>query len=112
MSPAASARGFAKVSSSARKESEIMGNPGSKVSGDRFAERRAHAGVEFLAGFRRGEEVFGEFDFSGLEEGDDEGAAKAEVAHLVAFGNSLAGLISLDDAADIRGTDGEEEHFA
>ena len=53
------------------------------------------------------DEVVLELDAAGFEEGGDERSAETEVAFLVALGDGLAGLVSLDDGADVRGADGD-----
>ena len=53
------------------------------------------------------DEVVLELDAAGFEDRGDERSAETEVALLVALGDGLAGLVSLDDGADVRGADGD-----
>ena len=53
------------------------------------------------------DEVVLELNTSGLEDRRHERSAETEVAFFVALGDGLAGLIGLDDGADIGGADGD-----
>ncbi len=71
------------------------------------ADGRTDLGVDFHGGLAGVDEVVFQFDPSGFEDRGDERSAETEVAFLVALRDGLAGLIRLDDGADVRGADGD-----
>lgn len=58
------------------------------------------------------EEVLGEGDAAGLEDGDGGGSAECEVAFFVGFFDGLMRGVGLMDGADAGGTDFEDENGA